>query len=30
VGSYAGFLVIALAVTAAASTRAFRAYQRSI
>ena len=29
VGSYAGFLAIALAVTAAASTRAFRAYQRS-
>ncbi len=29
VGSYAGFLAIALVVTAAASTRAFRAYQRS-
>jgi ABC-2 type transport system permease protein len=30
VGSYVGFLAIAVAVTAAASTRAFRAYQRSI
>ncbi len=30
VGSYSGFLAIAVAVTAAASTRAFRAYQRSI
>jgi ABC-2 type transport system permease protein len=30
IGSYAGFLVIAVAVTAVASTRAFRAYQRSI
>ena len=29
VGSYAGFLVIALAVTAVAATRAFRTYQRS-
>jgi ABC-2 type transport system permease protein len=29
VGSYAGFLAIAVAVTAAASTRAFRAYQRA-
>jgi len=30
VGSYAAFLVVALVVTAAASTRAFRAYQRSM
>jgi ABC-2 type transport system permease protein len=30
VGSYAAFLVIALVVTAAASTRAFRAYQRAM
>jgi ABC-2 type transport system permease protein len=30
VGSYAGFLAVAVAVTALASTRAFRAYQRSI
>lgn len=30
VGSYAGFLAIALAVTAVASTRAFRAYQRAM
>ncbi len=30
VGSYAAFLALAVAVTAAASTRAFRAYQRSI
>lgn len=29
VGSYAGFLAIALAVTAVAATRAFRSYQRS-
>lgn len=30
VGSYAGFLAIAVAVTAVAATRAFRAYQRSV
>jgi len=30
VGGYAAFLALAVAVTAAASTRAFRAYQRSI
>jgi ABC-2 type transport system permease protein len=30
VGSYSGFLVIAVAVCAALATRAFRAYQRSI
>ena len=30
VGSYAGFLAIAVAVTATAATRAFRAYQRSV
>lgn len=30
VGSYAGFLAIAAAVTAFAGTRAFRTYQRSI
>jgi ABC-2 type transport system permease protein len=30
VGSYAGYLAIALAVTAVAATRAFRTYQRSI
>jgi ABC-2 type transport system permease protein len=30
VGSYAGFLAIALVVTAAAATGAFRSYQRSI
>ncbi len=30
VGAYAGFLAIAVAVTATAATRAFRAYQRSI
>jgi ABC-2 type transport system permease protein len=29
VGSYAGFLAIAVAITACAATRAFRAYQRS-
>jgi ABC-2 type transport system permease protein len=29
VGSYAGFLAVALAVTAVAATRAFRSYQRS-
>jgi ABC-2 type transport system permease protein len=30
VGSYAGFLAIAVAVTAAAATRAFRTYQRAL
>jgi len=30
VGSYAGFLAIAVAVTAAAATRAFRSYQRAL
>lgn len=30
VGSYAGFLAIAVAVTAALATRSFRAYQRSL
>lgn len=30
VGSYAGFLALAVAVTAAAATRAFRTYQRSM
>ena len=30
VGSYSGFLAIALVLTAAASTRAFRAYQHSV
>jgi ABC-2 type transport system permease protein len=30
VGSYAGFLTIAVAVTAAAATRAFRTYQRAL
>jgi ABC-2 type transport system permease protein len=30
IGAYSGFLVLAVAVTAAAGTRAFRAYQRSL
>ena len=30
VGSYAGYLALALAVTAVAATQAFRTYQRSI
>lgn len=30
VGSYAGFLAIAVAITAAAATRAFRSYQRAL
>jgi ABC-2 type transport system permease protein len=30
VGSYAGFLAVAIAVTAVAATRGFRAYQRSL
>jgi len=30
VGSYAGFLALAVAVTSVAATRGFRAYQRSL